>query len=123
MLFFEVTLRASLQNCARETVSWPAYPVTTWGVLRIVEGRVCSSAAHGIGRLETSRVQTSCTPYQYLVAGHHLAAIVNFASAFHSFGRCRSPDFPLSCYHHDLVLGVHVGPQGEGVISIEESLE
>ncbi len=68
-------MRALVQKCARKTVGWRAYPVATWGVLRVVEGRVCSSAAHGIGSLETSRVQKSCTPYEYLPAGRHLAGV------------------------------------------------
>ncbi len=54
---------------------------------------MCSSAAHGIGRAETSRVQTSCTPYQYLMAEHDLPRDSQLAPRAHSIekgsGTCR----------------------------------
>ncbi len=81
MLVFGVTLRAFVQKCARKPVTWRSYLSAGHHLAAILnfpgprcfqEGRVCSSAAHGIGSLETSRVQTSCTPYKYPPAGHDL---------------------------------------------------
>ncbi len=46
MLFFEVTLRASLQKCARETVSWRAYPTAGRRLAAIVNFR---AALHLVG--------------------------------------------------------------------------